>query len=248
MGSIRCCLVVYLLSLSLAALSHAGFVNGVEGFDGTSKEPSVWEEYHATNQGFAAQNNAMLLASPASGSGIEYTTTLAQVGIGGSVRVEVSEASLKPGGSYASLVLTTNSFGTTWQFSFDDHWLEMDYFDGTGFSSWYGGDGSSTGMIESGTYTSTPGEMVKLEINRLSATTAAFSAFAADNTLLFTRTHTFSGMPSSLYVALFAYNLDATFDNVTLTGNYVVPEPTLLAPLAAVTLLYRRPRRRRHSR
>ena len=232
---------ILLVAAVAASSARADFAGGLETFNGTVPDANNWELFLDPTTSFA-QNNAITFVT-SYGRWAEYTTRSARVGVGGTVRVQVS-ASAGTVNPLASLYLSTNSGGTNSLTVFDDHWLSMDLFSNSGgIYAWFGGNGSGQGdvvaQVPQGINTT-----YQLEIARTSLTQAQFRAYDTANTLLGTRTLTFSGFPSDLSVTILAQDCTATFDNVQLSGNFVVPEPNtlLLALTPALALL---PRRRR---
>jgi len=174
----------------------------------------------------------MELNSPQSGAGVDYTTRGATVGVGGSVQVDLSVPAT---GETTALFLGTNSAGTSGTPLGDDHYLELSFEPSTKeFIGWVGGvDGASS----DGSFAVAPSsatEVVRLRIERTASGAANFLAYDGNGNLLGMDPVTFGGVPGDLYVALYTYNADATFDNATMAGNFSVTSAALPEPGAAL--------------
>ncbi|HEY7090271.1 MAG TPA: hypothetical protein VH518_19395 [Tepidisphaeraceae bacterium] len=88
--------VVVVLLFWASGTARAGFSGGVETFDGTVKDTATWREQIVT-AGNITQNNALQMN--AFGGRAEYTADGVSVGIGQSVRAEVTITAADPGTS-----------------------------------------------------------------------------------------------------------------------------------------------------
>jgi len=228
--------------------ASAAFVNGIESFDGTVKDTTTWEEYTKWGNPIY-QDDKLFLEN----SSMDYTTKDITVGVGDIVRVELcSHPETTDGVTRSVLNLTNNSEGTNNSTYWDSRFLfiylqfspSVDEF---GFSV---GEGSSGGS--SGAYIGpeTPPPSIEnpyiLEIERTSSTTARFSAYYSDMTLIDSYHTSFFRydvpVPDELFISLSffssVYSSGAVFDNVT-----IVPEPTTFFLLGLGGLMLRRKRR-----
>jgi hypothetical protein len=239
-----------LMSVALATLAarsaRAGFVGGVERFDGTAKDTATWEE-HVNEQEVISQNDALIMTDLEGGlnsnSG-EYTTRQLALlpGSAVSVRVTMSATGL------ASLYLTNNSRGTTAATAFDSYWTRVDIgAPSAQVERWIGanGAGSNFGLLAN---VSNPiGQTFKLEIVRPNSTDYTYRVYDALGAQL--GSSSFVGgaaHPEALFISLDGHNgMTAMWDDVTVSGN-VAPEPgALWALTGALPLLRRRQRDKR---
>lgn len=221
------------------------FINGVEGFDGTVKDMSTWEEY--LPYGGAIYQDDKLICDLSLTRRLEYTTKTVTVGVGDIVRVELLEH--PQGNAESTMFLTTNSEGTNKSTSFDSHYLFIEYVhwpssDEYWFVGGSGVSGASIGQIFGivSTLPSTDNPYI-LEIERTTSNSAVFRAYDSDMTLIGSLTRTsfiFPGVPDDLYISLSAWGKNggfSIFDNVT-----IIPEPGMILLLGLGGLLLRRRR------
>lgn len=216
--------------LALApAVAHAAFVDGVETFDGTTLDTATWEQLNLVDPTRLTQDDAIRLNGSFPGGWIDYVTREQQVGVGQSLRADIT---LNDIGGSVYLILTNNSTGTgggiggiTIQ---DTALLGVFLTANTDVGAQVGGSGSTTGQVlREG---STPlGEAFTYEIARLDSTSARYSILdLATKTTLFTQTLSFGGIPDNLFIALAVNGGDATFDNVAIRAigdGPVIPTP-----------------------
>jgi hypothetical protein len=221
--------------------AYAAFVDGVERFSGTAKDPATWEEYDAPYGGTIYQYDALFLDMVQSNV-VDYTTRTVTVGVGDIVRVELLE---HPSGRARSTVyLTTNSAGTGGYTGQDSHFLFLQYSywaptDELRFVAGSGSSGSGTGTIfGKDTPPPSPFDPYFLQIERTSSSSAIFSAFTSNMTLIGSVTRDWffhPGVPDDLFISLagWAENGGITcYDNVT-----IIPEPSTLLLIGLGTLL-----------
>jgi hypothetical protein len=91
-----------------------------------------------------------------------------------------------------------------------------------GYSAVYYRDGGGDGVGRRfATYLNT---LYSLRVERLSDTSARFSVLNSAGSVLAQNTRTLSSFPDPLFVAMGTLAVDATFDNLQVSGN-VIPEP-----------------------
>src|SRR3954447_21739636 len=141
------CLVV-LLSVLSASTASAGFVNGVETFDGTKLDLKTWELFVApqsTTPATASQNDALFLDASQLGQQVDYTTRSVIVPVGGSVRADVTYLGGAGGGGRVALFLTNNSNDAQDTTTSDSRWLERGRQSTGDLTALSGGNGSGGG-------------------------------------------------------------------------------------------------------
>lgn len=202
----------------------AAFIDGVERFNGTSKDTTTWEEYSPMDP--ILQDGELIFDSIRG----DYTTKILTIDPGETVSVELTELSVTDlsGPKYTSLFLTSNSEGTGESTWFDSSYFsitcETDYFGSSvTFYSYVGGSGIATGSLI-GTYLQsyplpTEESPYYLQIERTLEYSLELSVFYSDMSLLGSRT---IGIGSDeLYISLeTAWGVRSVFDNVAIT-----PEP-----------------------
>ena len=253
------------LLCSLAARPAAGaFVNGVEQFNGTTKDPVTWDEYNPFSSDNAiTQNDAINFqyVPPTFGFGSvnsDYTARTATVGIGQAASVDVRlrtftlPANPPPFFLHTSFYLTDNTGAPGTSARSDNNFIELTLDPGTSGAALVGRGGNggshSLGTSIPGPVAFTPGSQYTLQIARPDANTARFSVFDAAGNLIGSTSADVTGLPATLYPAFGVsgfnippgVNYSIDFDNVR-----IVPEPStaaLAAALAAPLLLARRRR------
>jgi hypothetical protein len=120
--------IALLLSTLFASHASAGFVNGIETFDGTKLDLKTWELFvspFSTTPATASQNNALMLDASSLGQQVDYTTRSVAVPVGGSVRADVTYLGGANNGGRVSLFLTTNSNDAQNTTTSDSRWLQL---------------------------------------------------------------------------------------------------------------------------
>ena len=247
------------LALCLAAARPAAgaFVNGVETFDGTTKDPATWDEYNqfdnAITQNDAINFRFVLPPSPATGSvRADYTARTAPVGVGqgASVDVRVNTASAPISVWFH---LTDNTDGPDQSVFLDDNFIDLhlnQQVPNTAFIG-RGGNGSVSGVgtsIFPVPVPLTPGAQYTLQIERPALNTARFSVFnTATGARLGTATANVTGLPTTLYPAfgITAISIPRTTDySIDFDNVRVIPEPGSAAVLFGLPALFLRRWRR----
>jgi hypothetical protein len=219
--------------LICASVTRAGFSGGIDTFNGTTLDTSTWETFKAVpNEGYVDQNNQLNINSNRFGNPIEYTSRFATVGIGGSVTTDVTI----PANARAVLALDSNSGGTTNYIAFDSALIVMNFDPGGPIAAWTGSNGNNSAASSVANVPGGQGSF-KFRLSRTGAGTATAEAFSSTMTLLGSANLSFAGFPNDLHVSFVGENGTVSFDNVTLGGNFNVPEPACLAVLAPILVL-----------
>lgn len=225
-------------AFAAAPLAPAAFIGGIESFNGTTKDAATWEERNGAG---ISQNDLLHLDVDGGIPGItqaDYNTISQTVGVGEKVRVTVTPLSANSSGA-AALILTTNSQGTAVRPLDDSRYLAVFYGNSNDAILALTKDQATetNAPISNGDHPNNVGYIY--EIERVSSTSASMRVFLADGVtqLGSTITPTFAGVPDNLTIALYANQINVTFDEVTITA---VPEPASLAGLAMAALLIRR--------
>ena len=219
----------------------AAFVDGVERFDGTVKDTATWEEFTTVPGCSVSQDDRLIFKTGFGSDSIDYTTKNVTVGIGELVTVELFPTE---GAGHALMYLTNNSSG---------HYTHMD----SAHMSILYSHIEPYGFYDFGASAVFPGGWVSdmfaadiprlsladpfiLQIERTSRTSATFSAFNSDMSLIGSTGLSFTDMPDDLYISLGAVGGSGgpvAFDNVT-----IVPEPATdcLVLLGSLALRARR--------
>jgi hypothetical protein len=221
-----CAAVALILLLSPAAF--AGFVNGVERFEGSQLDLQTWEPFISDLSPVPAaiiQDNDLVIDATPSGSLASYTTRERLVGVGEGFRVDVTH--LRPNGGSIHLRSPGTLDNGIWMF------LNPTTSDVIGARP----NGNGTSLVRPGGrpddfLTQDIGETLTYEVIRLSAARARWSAYDADGVLVGSLTGDI-GEPISeaLSISLQANNGSARFDNVTLVP---IPLPPAAVPGLAV--------------
>jgi hypothetical protein len=238
-------LLVCSLGLFVAP-SYADFNNGnVETFDGTVIDTNHYRQNHAE---LMSQNNALFITAAANeGIPVENVTTTKALGVGGVAQVQVTVTAKSPLTNFSHqvyLALTTDT--STNSHFFDSYGVASNLsfnapggFTGSNYSN---GSGTGDGFVLSTSLNT----LYSLKIERLSDTSVYYAVLNSSNTILSQTTRVVPSYASPLFISIGGTAVNASFDNLTLTGN-VVPEPAS----AALLLLaggFSLTRRRRASR
>jgi hypothetical protein len=233
--------VALLLSAVWASNASAGFVNGVETFDGTKLDLKTWELFvspFSTTPATANQNNALLLDASSLGQQVDYTTRSVTVPVGGSVRADVTYLGGVNNGGRVSLFLTTNSNNAQNTTTSDSRWLQLVREpDGvlTALSGGFGSGGGNALVLPGTNFTplvQPQDATYTYEIKRITDTMADFNAYGPDDILLGSQQLTFDSAPDPLFVSLAARGAAGRFDNVTVNPAPPNPPPPAV-PLPA---------------
>jgi hypothetical protein len=242
--SLRVALALAML-VSCSGWAFAGFnSNGLETFDGTNVDTSTWR---LTNPQWISQNNAAFISMSTStnpATPTQLTTTSIALGLSSSAEIQATFTAHTPVSNYSQFVylaLTTADSPHGWDL-FDSYAVsaELDFGPfGSGFIANYysGGGGNGNGHV----YTTTLNTLYSLRLERLSDTGVRYTLYDSANSILYQYLRTLPSYTGPLYVAFGADSVDATFDNLQLSGN-IVPEPSASALLgvAAAAALWRR--------
>jgi hypothetical protein len=218
---------------------RAGFVGGVETFDGSTLDLSTWTAF-VPYGGTVTQNNTVTVTSPAVGAPVTYTTRLATVHPGGWVEADITGITT---GSASSLLLVDSNSQSVPQLA--PNALELTYFGGPGYFDGFevhsgSGDGVATDFAQAPQPRSYP---LTLRIERPTASSVTFSVYNSSHTLLGSKNSSLSSsMPADMYVGLYSYAISTTFDNVRLGGNVTVPEPAAMSLMLLLPFALRRRR------
>jgi hypothetical protein len=231
-----------LVLLTPAAAARADFFEGIERFNGTTRDTLAWEEYNNASGGTLTQNDKITIQQNANNQFVDYTTRSVAVPVGGRVRAQATQNIL---GGYAQLFLTINSAGRSAPTPFDSYWIELQLLTTTGTTAssavFAGGDQSGSHKGSAGAFAGDGlGDPFVLELARPSSTTVRATLFDGNGNPLLPGglLAVVNDHPDPLYISLSSHLVTQTdWDNVE-----VVPEPTVSMPLvvAATYLALRR--------
>jgi len=212
-------------------------------FDGTSIDTNTWRLTRASS---ISQNNALFLTGASNpGYPAQLTTKDVELGIGGSAQVQITitdhtSQNFVPCGW---LGLTTDDTKTTVFFDSYAVSTELDITPASipGYSAayFYGG-GYGTGVAQS--FPVALDTVYSLRLERLTDTSVRYTVLDSANSIIAQNTRTLPSFTSPLYVAIGSVSVDATFDNLQLSGNIIfVPEPSaaLLLAVGVAAALWR---------
>ncbi len=238
------------LALSLAVVlscvvpaSTAFTADLLETFDGTSIDANTWR---LTEPQSISQNNALFFTKANNpGYPAQVTTMNLALGIGSAAQVQVTFTDRSLLNNYAQLVwlaLTTDSAKR--YVGFDSYavstQLNINPSSPSGYAAMYfygGGAGNGPARL----FPVSLNTLYSLRLERLTDTSVRYTVLDSADSVIAQNTRTLPSFTDPLYVALGAAAVDATFDNLQLSGN-IVPEPSALAllGLAAAAALWRR--------
>ncbi len=234
----------FAVALSCIVSASTAFADLLYTFDGTSLDTSTWR---LTEPQEISQNNALFLTDANNpGYPAQLTTKDVALGIGGSAQVQVTftARTLLNWAQVGWLALTTDD--SKRYVGFDSYavsaQMSIDPSNYPGYSSMYfygGGNGS-------GPFHSFPvplNTLYSLRLERLTDTSVRYTVLDSANSVIAQDTRTLPSYTAPLYIALGAVSVDATFDNLQLSGNIIIiPEPSvpLLLAAAAGAALWRR--------
>jgi hypothetical protein len=239
------------LALSLAVVlscfvspSTAFTANLLDTFDGTSLDATMWRQ---TNPQWISQNNALFLdAASHPGNALQVTTLNLGLGIGGSAQVQVTFTGrdlLNSTAQTAWLALTTDDskyFVGVDSYAVSDE-MHINPLSPVGYTDmYYSGGGNGNGNYR--TFAVPLNTLFSLRLERLTATSVRYSVLNSANSIIAQDTRILPSYTDPLYLALGDISVDATFDNLQLSGN-IIPEPSASALLglgAAALVVFRR--------
>jgi hypothetical protein len=221
--------LIVVSALLMLRSSEAAFVNGVERFDGTTFDTTIWEQRYNDSKGGISQNNAITLDATDGTYERGYVTRSLQVGVGGFVRADVTFDQMGPENTtsdYFGLYLGTKT--STLANALDTAAIGLQSNElGNSVSAevWHNGGGLGIIMLP---HAQPIGTTYTYEIDRISSTSAVFTI--TDNLgAVVSQTIEFGNTPDNLYIELVATpSVKVTFDNVT-----IVPEPSFAAFILA---------------
>jgi hypothetical protein len=231
----RILLLAAVFSLSTGSAAMAGFVNGVERFNGTQLDTDTWfanVDLSDPNQTTVTQNDSLTLRDNVFPH-LQYQTRERLVGIGDAVRVDISNIDHSGG-----IIRLRNEESGNGLLMHHEGLFGFSHVLG-GFSR--GGDGSLSplivpGGVEGDYMTWDFRQTLTYEIKVLSRTRAEYSAYDPDTGELLGRD--FENLPfqldDKLAIVLEVGNATARFDNVTIVPGNPIPLPPALLPAAAV--------------
>jgi hypothetical protein len=214
-------LFIFLLSVVLFCQSaKAEFINNVETFDGTVKDTITWKEI-LLNPGPSriTQNDAVTFDGST-----DYCTNTITVGVGQTVRVDVTDVTDL--GSFGGFALSLSEHNES--IINPGNYLKMYCGYNSGPDNWSligqhellaGGTVNSLfGTTTTPTFDTAP---LVLEVDRVSETLAYYRAY--QNGLIGQTLLSFTDVPEQLYIRLENTMVTTTFDNVT-----IIPEPSTM--------------------
>lgn len=225
-------LFIFLLTVvPFCQSSKAEFVDNVETFDGTVKDTITWKEI-LLNPGPSriTQNDAVTF----NGS-TDYSTNTITVGVGETVRVDVTNVTDL--GSFGMFGLSLSGHNDS---ASSGNYLRMACIYNSGSDNWsligqhempVGGTlNSFFGTTDTPTFSTDP---LVLEVDRVSETLAYYRAYQGG--LIGQTSLAFTDVPEQLYIRLENSVFTTTFDNVT-----IIPEPATLLLLGLGAMILRR--------
>jgi hypothetical protein len=233
----RILLVAAALSLSTGSSAMAGFVNGVERFDGTRRDTDTWfanVDLSDPDQTTVTQNDSLTLHDDVFPN-LQYQTRQRLVGVGDAVRVDINH--LEHSGGLVRLRNEDSGNGLLMQIGVFS--VPGGFHVEGGFSR--GGSGSLSPLIlpgqTEGNYLAQQfSDTLTYEIKVLSRTRAQYSAYDPATGALLGRD--FENLPfqldDKLAIVLETDNATARFDNVTIVPGNPIPLPPALWPAGAV--------------
>jgi hypothetical protein len=235
---------VVVVALLVSTTVHAGFINGVETFDGTVKDLATWEEFSSPGHTIV-QHELLTYTSPPNGSTAgDFTTRALTVGLGTTVSADVRMNSNFPGpiGVSPELFLTNNSGGTSNYTGFDSYYQKLDLANTTnGFGAAVGSNGQASGQTFAGDYRPQLDTWYTLQITRASPTSTAFAAYLTATGQLLGSTSLSTSGPPQLYVSIGGLGGGSyDWDNVRITPEPATCSALLFVPFAALTRRRRR--------
>jgi hypothetical protein len=212
-------------------------------FDGTAIDTDTWR---LTEPQSISQNNALFLTKANNpGYPAQLTTMNLALGVGGSAQVQVTFTGRTPLNNWAQLgwlALTTDD--SKRYAGFDSYAVEtqlsINPANYPGYAALYfygGGYGNGPARL----FSVPLNTLYSLRLERLTGTSVRYTVLNGANSVIAQDTRTLPSFTDPLYIALGAGSVDATFDNLQLSGN-VIPEPSALAllALAATAAIWRR--------
>jgi hypothetical protein len=224
----------------------AAFSSGwLETFDGTEIDTGTWR---LVNPQAISQNDAAFFAvANSAGTTTELITTDVGLGIGGLAQVQVTFSALTSTPNYSTsayLALTTDSsgFGSPW----DSYGLITELRAGPNYSGLIAGTPLSvTNIAPFRQFPVSLNTTYSLRLERLSDTAVRYTVLNGQGlTILGQVTRTLPSYAEALHVALGVRSVNATFDNLQLSGT-IIPEPATLSLLSLGSLVLVMGRRRR---
>ena len=221
------------------------FADVLYTFDGTSIDTNTWRLTQPQN---ISQNNALFLTGASNpGSPAQLTTKDVALGIGGSAQVQItftahtSQTNFLP---KAWLGLTTDDSKRFVGFDSYAVSTELDIAPAysPGYSAFYyygGGFGNGVGK----SFSVALDTLYSLRLERLTDTSVRYTVLDSANSIIAQNTRTLPSVTDPLYVAIGSVSVDATFDNLQLSGNIIlVPEPSvpLLLAVGVAAALWRK--------
>jgi hypothetical protein len=231
--------------------AFAGFNSSwLETFDGTSVDSSTWR---LTNPQWVSQNSAASINMSGSTNPAvptQFTSSGIALGVSSSAKIQVTFTGHGPSNftQIAYLSLTSADSGQGW-YLFDSYAVEAQlglgpYDDAFMAGYYHGGGGDAGGHV----YSTALNTLYSIQLERLSDTSVRYTLYDSANTIIQQYLRTLPSYTGPLYIAFGADSIDATFDNLQLTGT-IVPEPSASALLGtSVGLLILRHRTRREGR
>jgi hypothetical protein len=217
--------------------ARAGFVNGIEKFDGTTLDPATWRMTSGGNAG-VVQNGALTLftTGPALAN-VDYTATTWAIHIGGSVEADLS---FSPGAGVIEFGIRTLTAPTaaTGNHKFR---IALNTPDANAFhlSPQGSGPGQIFGFSGGSGYVASPNLPYHASVARISPTLYGYSLRTPDRGEFTGAIQAREAVTEDMFVYLRFLNQGSdsvTFDNVRLNGEVAsVPLPAA-APAAGVLL------------
>jgi hypothetical protein len=238
--------IIFCCAILVPSFAHAAFdASGLETFSGATVDSNTWRMIHPEH---LSQNNAAIFTCAASPGEPTHLVSIAGIalGVGGTAQVQLNASARTSETNFsraAWIVLTTDNSGVG--FLQDSYAVATELSYGTpSFTGNYYASGAGTG--NGSVFTPSLNHEYGLRIGRLTSTSIRHTLLDTNNSILRQLTRTVPANTDLLQIAIAATSIDATFDNVQLSGNYI-PEPASAIVILSAAALLRAPRRPRCS-
>jgi hypothetical protein len=213
-------------------------------FDGTSIDTDTWR---LTEPQSISQNNALFLTvADNPGYPAQLTTKNLALGIGSSAQVQLTLTDRSPLNNWSQIAWLALATDDSQRYAGFDSYavetqLQINPSGPPGYAALYfygGGYGNGPARL----FTVSLNTLYYLRLERLTDTSVRYTVLDSADSVIAQDTRTLPSFTDPLYIALGAATVNATFDNLQLSGNIIIPEPSalLLLVVAAAAAIWRR--------